>query len=284
MDTLNSFSYNKLFLLWIGGVIVFAVIFTLLSYAPGHNGPSGFELFTLSERFWNAIYYSIITATNTGYGDIIPLGYSKFFAALESVTGLFLFALFMTKLVSHRQDIALREVHKLSFEDVFHNMREDLYVARKDFDRIMQTAEDLHGLGEEEWEQLMVAYQQIASLLQEIPDFYDGVNNLYTLDPRREELMHEAVHRTLHRINQLLDVLSKENIDWISHDGSVSQLRDLIQVSKNLINVWRQKSPYHKTEPFEQILHVTDSIHARIHKAFPVQEADNGDVSITVIA
>lgn len=45
------------------------------------------------------IYYSVVTFTTLGYGDIVPIGFSRFFAALEAFTGSFTLALFVVVFV-----------------------------------------------------------------------------------------------------------------------------------------------------------------------------------------
>lgn len=55
------------------------------------------------EGFWHdlftCLYYSVVTFTTLGYGDIVPLGWSRFFAALEAFTGSFTLALFVVVFV-----------------------------------------------------------------------------------------------------------------------------------------------------------------------------------------
>lgn len=46
-----------------------------------------------------SIYYSVVTFTTLGYGDIVPIGFSRFFAALEAFTGSFTLALFVVVFV-----------------------------------------------------------------------------------------------------------------------------------------------------------------------------------------
>ncbi len=281
-DFITGLSYRGLLLLWVTLVIFFALAYTGLHYVD-HHGPTPFVPKTQEMPiaapdviyiFLNNVYFSIITATSTGYGDIVPHGFSKILASIQSIISLMVFAVFVTKLVSNRQEIALREVHKLTFEDIFHNTREELYIARKDFDHIMQKVHAEGEIDAEDWANLTIAYRQVTSILQEIPDFYDGINNLYTIDARREELLQESVHRTLHRINQLLDCMSKNGIDWISREASITELRELLTTSAKVTKLWRRKSPYQKQEAFEQILHLTESVHARMREAFPVEGND----------
>lgn len=57
---------------------------------------------SLSENiysFINAIYFSVVTFTTLGYGDITPIGLSRFFAAAEAFMGSFTLALFVVVFV-----------------------------------------------------------------------------------------------------------------------------------------------------------------------------------------
>lgn len=272
VDLITRMTYRELALIWITLVVILAGIYTILSYLAPNHGITGVEGMPIESRFLNSLYFSVMTATTVGYGDFLPLGISKVFASLEGMTAFVVMALLVTKLVSHRQDIALREVHKLCFEDIYHNVREELYVVRKDLDRVTEKAVEVAAFDDDDWRRLALAYQQISSILHEIPDFYDGVNDLYTIDAQREELLQEAVHRTLHRVNQTLDALSKAKIDWVSDEHSAAQLRELVETSVKIAAVWRKKSPYQREEAFERILHMTESIHARMEKALPMKD------------
>lgn len=45
--------------------------------------------------FWQALYFSVITFTSVGYGDIQPLGIARVFASIEALLGIFLISLFV---------------------------------------------------------------------------------------------------------------------------------------------------------------------------------------------
>lgn len=49
--------------------------------------------------FGNCLYYSTVTFTTLGYGDLVPVGISRLFAALEAFTGSFTMALFVVVFV-----------------------------------------------------------------------------------------------------------------------------------------------------------------------------------------
>lgn len=263
IDRINALPYRVLFLLWSLNIVLFACAYTALSFSPG-NGPSGLSELPLLKRFGASLYYSVITATNTGYGDIVPLGYSRIFAATQSVLELFLFALFIAKLVSSRQDMTLQEVHQLSFELMFHNIREDFYVARKDFDHIVHTVRANKALSEEDWERLTIAYQHITSLLKEIPNFYDVTSDLYVIDPRREVLLLEAVQRTTGRINHTLDVLKRSSIEWHKNPENIAELADMVHTLDSLIPLWLKHSHDQNHDAFVKIENALAALHTHV--------------------
>ncbi len=266
IDGITSLSYQTLFFVWISLALIFAGLYFLLGNVPGH-GPEPLYGMAPLAHFLNSLYYSIITATSTGYGDITPLGFSKVLASMQSILALFIFAVFVTKLVSHRQDIALRQIHKLAFEDTFHNIREGLHIVRKDYDRIILRAGTEHALTEQEWEDLAVAYRQAQSFLRRIPDFYDPLNRLYTLDIRREELLHDGVKRTLKRVLHVLEILQSKHLDWTAQNESLEELRELVQLVNMIVRFWHRQSPHKRNQAFEELLHLNDEIHRTIEAA-----------------
>lgn len=268
LEQLTQASYAVLFGAWLIVVFLFGVLYFLFSHLPG-QGPTFFENLTVIEHFLNSLYFSIITATTVGYGDIVPQGFSKVLVSIQSVTSFVLLGIFVAKIVSHKQEVALEEVYRHTIEDIFHNTREDLFIIRKDLDRIIEEVEETGGLSNDTWVLLTTAYRQAQTILQEIPEFYSTERNLYTLDPKREELLFEAVTRTLHRMNRLLDALSRRGVDWTAHRESVKELRELTRAIRVIASLWHERSPHAKTESFEDILSLNDTIHSRIEGVAP---------------
>jgi hypothetical protein len=254
VDRLDTLSYSAIFIIWGCNLFFFACIYVFLSYSEG-NGPVEITSYaTLSEKFLSSFYYSVITATNTGYGDILPIGISRFFAALEAFLGLFLFALFMSKLVSRRQDVALRQMHKISFENSFHTIREDLHIIREDFGRIMHEATPGQPLTTKQGEILSVAYELESNLFRDVPKFYSDEEDLYIIDPYRERLLLEAFHRTLVRNKELLAHCDALGIPWRNEGESVAHMREMLADIAVTMPLWRSLSEHGESILFEQIL------------------------------
>ena len=269
IELLTGLSYTTLFMIWSAMAVVFATAYWGLSYMEGGITHAPTDLANITDplmRFANALYYSIITATSTGYGDITPVGFSKALASIQSISALLVFAIFVTKLVSHQQEMTLTEVHRLTFEDVFHNTREGMYIARKDLDHIVRQVDEHVKVDAEHWENMIIAFRQLQTLLEEIPDFYENEIHHYNLDEKREQLLLEAVHRTLHRVNQMFDSLSAHNIDWVGREDVIKEVKEVVAIVSDITPLWKERSPYEAHEAFEDIIQMKERMHLKILK------------------
>jgi hypothetical protein len=78
----------------------------------------------------SALYFSAVTATSVGYGDIVPIGPARVLAIVESVAGLILFGCVVSKFVSRRQEQLIGEIHRIAFEDRLGRVRTNLLLVR----------------------------------------------------------------------------------------------------------------------------------------------------------
>ncbi len=253
-DTIIDLSYQGLFLVWIGLVISFGIIyFTLTLIVPAH-GLVPMEGYGPLDTLLSSMYFSVITATSVGYGDIVPVGIAKLLASIQSILTIFISAIFVTKLISYRQEIALYQVHKLTFEGNFYNTREGFFIIRQDFDHMLHELEKGRSPDAEAWETWSIALKQGQSLLDEILEFYDDQSNMYTIDLRREQLLLEAVHRTLMRLHKLLVTFKKHKIKVDNHVQAADELRSFVHVFSNIMPIWHERSPYDNADMFERII------------------------------
>jgi len=71
---------------------ILTVLISSFFYVFGQLSKDGF---VFKPGFFEAFYFSVVTFTTVGYGDITPLGFSKLVAAIEAFTGLFIMSLFV---------------------------------------------------------------------------------------------------------------------------------------------------------------------------------------------
>ena len=82
-------------LCFIVGVVLFGGLYAgLSSYGHGING-------TATEiDYWDGLYFSVVTVSSLGYGDLHPQGYAKIAAGLEVLMGLAFIGVMIAKLTS----------------------------------------------------------------------------------------------------------------------------------------------------------------------------------------
>ena len=91
-------------------VVIFSLLLiffcSLFYYFFGLRFEGEYQAFSLHNSFEDnviffleSLYYSVVTFTTLGYGDFIPVGFSRLVAALEAFTGSFTIALFVVVFV-----------------------------------------------------------------------------------------------------------------------------------------------------------------------------------------
>jgi hypothetical protein len=105
LERLSRKTYSELFSIWLGIVFVFGMYYFLLTLLfPAHGISINPEWQTVY-KLLDSMYFSVTTATTTGYGDLIPMGFSKALSAIEVVLAFGTFTIFMAKLVAENQEI-----------------------------------------------------------------------------------------------------------------------------------------------------------------------------------
>jgi hypothetical protein len=80
--------------------LIWAVIYLIL-LAMDPNAFSGIEAADWKQIFSRVAYYSFVTLTTLGYGDILPTNHvAEFFVYMEAITGVFYMAIIVSSLIS----------------------------------------------------------------------------------------------------------------------------------------------------------------------------------------
>ncbi|MDA3936919.1 MAG: potassium channel family protein [Actinomycetota bacterium] len=107
---INEVSLGWLLAALFGTIVLFAIGFWLLALA----GSSVLE-FTYrtgpAKGFDDALYFSLVTISSLGYGDIRPVGLGRIIAGTEVVVGLAFFGMLVAKISSVKQDYLLRRLY-----------------------------------------------------------------------------------------------------------------------------------------------------------------------------
>ncbi|BAF72294.1 potassium channel family protein [Sulfurovum sp. NBC37-1] len=80
--------------------LIWAMIY-LIILATDHQAFSGIEAGSWQQIFARVAYYSFVTLTTLGYGDILPTNHiAEFFVSMEAVFGVFYMAIIVSSLIS----------------------------------------------------------------------------------------------------------------------------------------------------------------------------------------
>ena len=83
--------------------LIWTVIY-LLILVMDPNAFSGIEVADWQQGFSRVAYYSFVTLTTLGYGDILPTNHvAQFFVYMEAIIGVFYMAIIVASLISHRK-------------------------------------------------------------------------------------------------------------------------------------------------------------------------------------
>ena len=124
IDSLAERSVSELFWLWAAIVAVCGVAYWMMTLIGAGS--------LTAPGLLAAIYFSAVTATSVGYGDIVPTGGARLLAIGESVAGLILFGCVVSKFVSRRQEQLIGEIHRIAFEDRLGRVRTNLHLVRRE--------------------------------------------------------------------------------------------------------------------------------------------------------
>jgi potassium channel LctB len=231
----DKLSFAAILVVWITLVFFFGLAYyflssgnTYLHYNPAQGAVQG---------IFNHVYFSFITATTTGFGDIIPMGYFKVIAIVEVIFGFLLLAVVTSKFVSIKQNIILGEIYELSFHERVNRLRSSLLVFRQNISRIISKVEEKE-----------IHKREISDLYTYISSFEDILREVYgivvkpenseytkTLDPLNTELVFNSVINSFEKINELISLLDQNKKEW-RRDVTIHLIYKCINLNQQLFD------------------------------------------------
>ncbi len=230
---LDRLRFSHIFLVWMCMVVLYGLfyyyftnsvnyLYDTLNYAHIHN-------------VWESLYFSFVTATTTGFGDIVPIGSFKAIAIAEVITGLLVLAVVTSKFVSIKQDQIMKELYDISINEKISRLRSALFLYKQHLHRLSSNAQegkfkkfDIKNLGMyfSNYEDVLV---ESLTLIAKEDETVDSIMDL-DLD-----LLERSIVDSAKKTHEAGEIFSDHKISWSKNNEDVlaiiADLND--EVNKN---------------------------------------------------
>jgi len=143
LDRVDGLSTARLFAIWLAVIVACGAAYWLINLSSRAGlVEARARVGTDLSGLLTAIYFSFTTATSVGYGDVLPMGAARMLAMAEAVAGLLLFGLLIAKFVSYRQDMLVREIHSVTFEEQLARVQTNLHLVVSELLAIAALSDD----------------------------------------------------------------------------------------------------------------------------------------------
>ncbi len=231
---LDKLTFPRIFLLWTSVVAGFGFVYRFLStdihylyYV--HQGLPVHDVV-------DSIYFSFITATSTGFGDIIPFGYFKIIAIFEVIFGLVLLAFVTSKLVSIKQNVILNEVYEISFHEKINRVRSSLLLFRQNVGRVIDRVED-KSIRSREVSDLYTFISSLEDTLNEVSMLMKRQGKTHftkIIDPLDAELIFHSITHSFEKLGELIHILNNSGLDW-RREVTLNFIQRCVDLDKSLL-------------------------------------------------
>lgn len=237
LEKLNLF---QTFLVLIGVVIFFGIIHFIIYVNMPSDGLKTQATNSTLEKFANAIYFSFVTATTAGYGDVTPLGLTRVVSIIEIICGLVLFGVIVSKLISVKQEQILSELYEISFEERVNRLRSALFLFRSDINKVIVLI-DLNKITKIRVGEINTYFAFFETTTEDIVKILvESKHKKYSrkVDDLRAELIVNSVNLSLKRAVELFNIMATKKINWRNKDN-IKNLENIINHCNSIIDKYQ---------------------------------------------
>ena len=229
---LDKLTFHYILLIWV--VVISFFVFFYYFFTNGNSFLLYNKTGEIITSVYDAIYFSFVTATTTGFGDILPSGNFKILSVVEVICGLLLLALVTSKLVSIKQNIILNEIYELSLNERIYRMRSGLLLFRQNISAILGKVE----AGKVHKREIADIYMYIASfedVLSEIINLLEKPKKSITkkVDPVNTELIVNSILYCFNKFNSLIIALNHNKLKW-KREVTIGLIKNCIDLNDDV--------------------------------------------------
>ena len=252
LKLIDKLSFFHIFLIWFLVITIFGFVYFFATNNFSHLLYSKNNLPV--DNIFDTIYFSFVTATTTGFGDIIPSGFFKIVSVFEVIFGLLLLAIVTSKLVSIKQNAILEEVYEISFNERINRLRSGLLLFRQNTERlIIKTEEKL--VKTRDIKSFNNNLESLTEILDEIFFIISKKRTnklLVMLDAVNAELLVNGTIASFEKLVEFFESLKENNLKW-GDDIPLDSIDKLLLLNKLIFsNLSSTKIPQDKVTFFEE--------------------------------
>jgi hypothetical protein len=215
---IDALDFKKIFILWIAYIFAFSAVFFFLDVYHPEHGLKNVDIGYDAVSFLNAVYFSFVCATSTGFGDITPIGISRTVAIIEVIGGMIIFGLVISKLISFKQDLILNEIYEISLDGKISGLRSSLYLFKVDLSKLIERVSEGQGF-KRRADQLYLLTDTLKETIMDIEKvvcFPNGRRSdfLKSVGPIQLELLINSITTSLDRLSELLRQIDEKQYSW----------------------------------------------------------------------
>lgn len=231
---IDKITFKRIFVLWILIIVFFGLLYAF--FATQNSFLSYTSDKALVANPLDAIYFSFVAATTTGFGDIVPSGLFKLISIIEVIIGLILIALVTSRLVSIKQDVILNEVYEISFHERINRLRSSLLLFRQNLGSIISDAEE-GTLNRKKLPEIEMYLSSFSFTLKEILSMFTRKNKnemLKRLDPLNTEIIFNSILASWEKLIDLANALEDKKTNWRT-DAVVGIAEECLLLTNHLL-------------------------------------------------
>jgi len=266
---IDRVSIPQIVISWFTLIIVFALVYFAFTFSTTPLLNQGKPLTNDVSGFGNAIYFSFITATTIGYGDIVPQGIAKTFAIVEILISITLLGLLISKLVTQKQAEVLEEIQELGTEESVHAAITELYIFRND---VKDIQEKLFTIKQKKNATELTDFEHSLTSLQSALKHLHLATPEHSFEEGSQETMHSALMTnsltsSLSKLVELLETFNTKKIAW-KNESITTTMNECTDMTHALIQQYRALSnnaSHMIGEKLEDLNNVTSALEKLCH-------------------
>lgn len=222
---------TNLVLVWIFIAVAFGFLYYFL---PGEliNSRTGEPV----TNIFDFIYFSFVTILTIGYGDISAIGFVRMLTAIEGLIGWILFGLIVYKVVSVKEDVILREIHKLSNDQYLSRIRNFLFISNTNLVRFFKEVQSKKIAKDSVIYELSVISTTLKSNIDDTARFLLMNKDSVTGEMEEEEilLLINGVNLCIANFVNALVIIPKHQRDYVLYENIIR----IVESGKKMYNYY----------------------------------------------